>query len=128
MTLPKKFGFSWMEVAVAFFVGVIAVGAVVQTISKAEKNWIAAQKLQLAAELAEEKLLEGLAEKTIAVGWENGDFPQHPGMDWSREVTLIEPPHLYQIRLYLNWEGAKGKELFELATYYLAPASDERSL
>ena len=128
MTPSQKFSFSWMEVVVVFFVLAIAVGAVVQTVAKAKSNWLAAQRLELATHLAEEKLLEGLTEKTLTVGWANGEFPQHPGMSWSREVTRLTPAELYQVRVYVNWEGAKDKELFELATYHLPSAAQARSL
>lgn len=148
--MPRKSGFLLIEMIVAFSVVAISLGAILQVISHSLKNANAARKLQEAAYLAEEKMWEGLWQEPITEGWDNGDFSEHTGMSWSREITLLHrpsleeleedratvqgashireklpPTDLFQIRVYVNWVEQGKKKNFELATYRLAPTPDE---
>ncbi len=147
--MRRKSGFLLIEMVVAFSVVAIALGAILQVISHSIRNANAARKVQTASYLAEEKVWDVLFEEPVAEGWSDGDFPNHPGMTWTREISLLYRPNLeeeeegrattiggsdfreklpptdlFHIRVYINWMEQGQKKNFELATYRLAPTPE----
>ncbi len=124
----SKTGMTLIEVLIALIILSVGVSSMMMAMSRCLAVVRTARNRDVARSLLRQVDIENpIDRKTIEETTESGDFEDHEGFEWSREILMVdeeERPGLFLVTTRIQW-AERGKDAFEeIVSYKYAPDAE----
>ena len=124
----SKTGMTLIEVLIALVILSVGVSSMMMAMSRCLAVVRTARNRDVARSLLRRVDIENpIDRKTIEETTESGDFEDHEGFEWSREILMVdeeERPGLFLVTTRIQW-SERGRDAFEeIIAYKYAPDAD----